>query len=91
MARKRNVETADFAEMMKRMIQAHGKRVADGDVADLADFLDIAALLDAEIAHAVREMRARWGLSWADIGTAAGTTRSAAFQRWGKPWDKATA
>jgi hypothetical protein len=91
MARKRAVETADFAEMMKRMVQAHAKRVAEGDLADLADFLDIAALLDAELAHAVREMRVRLGWSWADIGTAAGITRQAAQQRWGKPWDKASA
>lgn len=81
---KRQVETPDFAKMLGRMIKAHGRRVADADPEDLADLLALQAVLDAAIAAAVTGQRDQLGRSWADIATAAGTTRQAAFQRWGK-------
>lgn len=68
--------------MMKRMIAAHGRRVADGDVEDLAELLDLQAALDAAIAHAVQGQREDHGRSWADIARAAGTSRQAAQKRW---------
>lgn len=71
--------------MMKRMIAAHGRRVADGDVEDLAELLDLQAALDAAIAHAVQGQREDHGRSWADIARAAGTSRQAAQKRWAQP------
>lgn len=84
MAKRRTYETAEFAEMLGRMVTALGRRVADGDPADLADMLALAARFDAEVASAVRRMREVHGYSWADVGAAAGVTRQAAQQRWGK-------
>lgn len=84
MARREPVETAEFAAMVGRMVTALGRRVADGDPADLADMLALASRFDAEVASAVRRMREQHGYSWADVGEAAGVTRQAAQQRWGK-------
>lgn len=79
---KRAYETADYAAMMGRMVKAHGRRVADGDVEDLADLLELQKLLDATIAQAVQGQRENHGRSWADIARAAGTSRQAAQKRW---------
>lgn len=79
----RVIEPADFAAMMRRMIAAHGRRVADADVEDLAELIALRDELDEAIAYAVRESRNRWERSWADIGRAAGISRQAAEQRWG--------
>ncbi len=80
---RRPIEPTDYAAMMRRMIRAYGRRVADADVEDLADMLAVRAELDAAIAFAVRTSRERWGRSWADIGRAAGVTRQTAHERWG--------
>lgn len=77
------VETPEYAAMVRRIILAHGRRVADADVEDLAELIELQATLDEAIAYAIRESRARWGRSWADIARAAGVTRQAAYQRWG--------
>ena len=78
------VETASFAAAVRRMIRAHGRRVADADPEDLADLAALRDVLDAAIAEAVAGQRARHGRSWADIGRGLGTTREAAYQRYGK-------
>lgn len=80
---KKVYETADYAAMMRRMMKAHGKRVADGDVEDLAELLELQAHLDAAIASAVQGQRETHGRSWADIARAAGSSRQAAQKRWG--------
>lgn len=80
---KRAYETADYAAMMRRMMNAHGRRVADGDVEDLADLLELQKHLDAVIAEAVTGQREQHGRSWADVARAAGTSRQAAQKRWG--------
>lgn len=79
---KRTYETADYAAMMERMMNAHGRRVADGDVEDLADLLELQRHLDAVVAQAVQGQRENHGRSWADIARAAGTSRQAAQKRW---------
>lgn len=85
MSRKRGkVEHAEYAAMMRRLIAAHARRVADGDVEDLAELVALRNQLDAAIGDAVHGMRAAHGRSWADIAQATGTTRQAAFQRWGR-------
>lgn len=69
--------------MMRRMLRAHGRRVADCDVEDLADLIALRGELDDAIALAVTTTRERHGRSWADIARAAGTSRQAAQQKWG--------
>lgn len=78
------IEATDYAAMMRRMLKAHGRRVADADVEDLQELIELQTVLDEAIAYAISESRARHGRSWTDIARAAGTTKQAAFQRWGK-------
>lgn len=80
--RKRDVETIDYAGMMRRLIRAHGRRVAEADPEDLRDMLALRGELDSAIAEAVAGQRAN-GHSWTHIADAAGTSRQAAQQRWG--------
>jgi hypothetical protein len=75
------VETASYAQMVRRIIRAYAKRVGDGDVEDLAVMIDVDHYLHAMIGSAIAAMRAN-GLSWADVARATGTTRQAAQQRW---------
>ena len=77
------VETPSFAAAVRRLIRAHGRRVAAGDVEDLAELLALRDELDEAIAVAIRGQREDLGRSWADIARAAGTSRQAAYQRWG--------
>jgi hypothetical protein len=77
------IEATDYAAMMRRMLKAHGRRVADADVEDLAELMELQPILEEAIAYAITESRARHGRSWTDIARAAGTTKQAAYQRWG--------
>lgn len=77
------VETPEYGAMVRRMIRAYGRRVADADEPDLADLLTLRADVDAAIAQAVQGQRAG-GRSWAHIARATGTSRQAAYQRWGQ-------
>lgn len=85
MAKARERETTEYAAAMRRLIAAHGRRVADADVEDLAELIELHHALDEAIAYAVVESRRRAGRSWADIARATGTTRQAAQARWGRP------
>lgn len=76
-------ETPDYCEMLTRMLRALGRRVADGDGPDLAAAVALAEMLDEQIAAGVAAMHDA-GYSWAYIGEAVGTSRQAAFQRWGR-------
>lgn len=78
---KSKVETPEYAEMVKRMLKAHGKRVADADPEDLADLVALRAVLEESIAYAVAGMRPR--CSWGQIARGLGTTRQAAQMRYG--------
>lgn len=80
---RRDRETGEYLAMLRRMVRAAGRRVADADEVDLAQLIAIQAELDTAIATAVEGMRAR-DLSWAYIASATGTTRQAAFKRWGR-------
>lgn len=77
-------ETFEYAAMMRRMIRAHGRRVAHADPEDLAELIALHDALDAAIADAIAGQRAHYGRSWADIGRGTGTTRQAAQMRYGK-------
>jgi hypothetical protein len=76
-------ETHEYAAMMRRMLAAWTRRVADGDPSDLSDLLTAMTLLEEGVQAAVTGQRATYGTSWAVIGEAAGITRQAAQQRWG--------
>ena len=66
-----------------RVIRAHARRVAAGDVDALADMTGLAAELDEAITQAVTGLR-NIGYSWAEIAVRLGVTRLAAQQRWGR-------
>lgn len=77
------VETIEYLAAARRFIRAAGRRVADADEVELGELIGLHAVLDEAIDTAVAGMRGR-GLSWAYIARATGTTRQAAFQRWGR-------
>lgn len=81
----RIVETAEYGQMMRRMLKAYRRRIAQpghaGDIAELASLAAMAADVDAAITQAVAGLRDDY--SWADIGAALGITRQAAYQRYG--------
>ncbi|MFJ2370888.1 hypothetical protein [Microbacterium sp. NPDC087665] len=78
-----SVETMSWLGMLRRMIRAAGRRVAEADEPELATLLALRDELDAAIASAVDGQHAS-GRSWEAIGKAAGLTRQGAFQRWGQ-------
>jgi DNA-directed RNA polymerase specialized sigma24 family protein len=81
--RRGEVENPDYAAFARRIIRAHGRRVAEGDVEGLAELVDLAAHLDAATRTAVEGLRS-FGYSWGEIAARLGTTRQAAQQRWGR-------
>lgn len=80
------VETMEYLAAAKRFIRAAGRRVAEADEIELAELLKLQAVLDEAVQTAVDGIRDR-GQSWQYIATATGTTRQAAFQRWGRRRD----
>jgi len=81
--RRAGVENTDYAAFAARVIWAHARRVADGDVDALADLLRLAVEVDTATQTAVTGLRA-FGYSWGEIAARLGTTRQAAQQRWGR-------
>ena len=75
------VETMEYLAMLRRMIRAAGRRVANADEYELAELLKLRAELDEAISVAVAGQRS-YGRSWAAIAYAAGMTRQAAWERW---------
>ena len=76
------VENDAFAAFARRIVRAHGRRVATGDIEALADLMRLAADIETAIREAVIGLR-DFGYSWADIAARLGITRQAAQQRWG--------
>ncbi|MEV4764704.1 hypothetical protein AB0J89_18985 [Micromonospora chokoriensis] len=76
------VENDQFAGFARRIIRAHGRRVATGDVEALRDLIALSSVIDDAIGEAVIGLRA-FGYSWAEIGSRLGISRQAAQQRWG--------
>jgi hypothetical protein len=89
---KGRVETSQYAAFARRMIRAYARRAGEEmDPEDLAEMLGLLAEFEQACAVAIHTGRETQEWSWADIGRAAGTTRSAAFQRWSKqPQEVAT-
>lgn len=65
--------------MMRRMIRAHGKRVAEADPVDLGDLVALREVLDQAVGVAVAGLRAQ-GNSWAAIAEGLGISRQAAWE-----------
>ncbi|SMQ73447.1 hypothetical protein [Agreia sp. VKM Ac-1783] len=78
------VETEEYLSMLRRMIRAGGRRVAQADEPELAALMSLRAELDDAIVTAVTGQRAELERSWAWVGSALGITRQAAQQRYGK-------
>jgi hypothetical protein len=76
------VENDDYAAFTRRILAAHGRRIARGDIEGIAALAEITISLDAALSTAIAGLRAN-GYSWADIATRLGVTRQAAQQRWG--------
>lgn len=72
-----------FAAFVRRIIRAHGRRVADADPEDLAELLQLQAELAAVVDSTVAAMRAR-GTSWQAIADVTHDgKRQSAQKRWG--------
>jgi hypothetical protein len=78
-----SVETGEYLAMLRRMLRAAGRRVADADEIELAELIGLENELHEAIARAVDGQRAI-GRSWADIARATGTTKQAAHARWSR-------
>lgn len=76
------VETPEYAAMLRRMIRAYGRRVAQESEVDLGEMLQLREELEKAIATAVAGQR-ELGQSWAYIGRGLGVTRQAAQMRYG--------
>ncbi|MQA14171.1 MAG: hypothetical protein GEV09_08355 [Pseudonocardiaceae bacterium] len=75
------VENDTYAAFTCRVIAAHARRIATGDIERLGDLIALYDDLDAAIASAVTGLRA-CGYSWTEIADRLGITRQAAHQRW---------
>ncbi len=76
------VENDEYAAFTRRILRAHARRIASGDIESLTAMTDLADSIEAAIRDAVIGLR-EFGYSWAEIGTRLGVTRQAAQQRWG--------
>ena len=76
------VENDEFAGFARRVIRAHGRRVAAGDPDALVALLALAREVSEATGEAVRGLRAA-GYSWDDIAGRLGVSRQAVQQRWG--------
>ncbi|HZO66240.1 MAG TPA: hypothetical protein VFB74_14645 [Kribbellaceae bacterium] len=76
------VENDTYAAFLRRVIRAHSRRVAAGDIDALRDLTDLAEQVETAIRDAVIGLR-EFGYSWTDIAARLGITRQAAHQRWG--------
>ena len=79
--RSRYVDNDEYAAFVQRIIRAHSRRVAAGDVDALAALVALSGELDQAISDAVGGLRA-WGYSWTEIAARLGITRQGAQQRW---------
>lgn len=84
MARAKRIrETGEYGAMVRRMVRAYGRRVADKDVEELAGLVALRTELDAAVQVAVDGLRAS-DYSWGDIARVLGTSRQGAQQRYGR-------
>ncbi len=79
--RRMVVENDDYAAFTRRVLAAHGRRIASGDIDGLSPLAQLADELDRALQHAVTGLHAA-GFSWTEIADRLGITRQAAHQRW---------
>lgn len=84
MRRRERCENSEYTAFARRIIRAHGKRVAEGDPMDLAELVGLRDDMNQVIVDAVRAMRERHGWSWAEISRELGVSRQAAQQAYGR-------
>lgn len=72
---------SEYIAFTRRILRAMSRRIAQADPEDLTEMLALRDELDDAIVRAVAGLRQN-GYSWAEIATATGTTRQAAFARW---------
>jgi 1,6-anhydro-N-acetylmuramate kinase len=82
--RRREVENAEFAAFVRRIVRAYARRIAAGDLDALADLAQLRAELDGHLVDAVAGLRHDHAYSWQDIADALGVRRQAVQQRWRK-------
>lgn len=80
---RRVTENDDFAAFSRRIVAAHGRRIARGDVEGLRDLAALSRAADEALTMAVRSLK-KDGYSWAEIAARLGVTRQAAQQRFGR-------
>lgn len=78
--RRREREIPDYAQMVRRIIRAHGRRCAAADPEDLVGLVEMHQSVDEAVAEAVAGLRAS-GFSWSQIARPLGITRQAAQMR----------
>lgn len=76
------METPEYASMMARLIRRYGVRVGDADPIDLGRMVELRHAFDDAIVAAVRGQREA-GFTWAEVGEGLGTSREAAYMRFG--------
>lgn len=80
--RRRVVENDEYAGFSRRVLRAHGRRIARGDVEGLADLAQLADAVQTATRTAVTGLRGE-GYSWTEIADRLGVTRQAAQERVG--------
>lgn len=80
---KHQVETTEYLAAARRFIRGAGRRCVDGDEVELGELIGLQETLKESIQTAVDGIRER-GMSWEYIASATGTSRVAAYQKWGK-------
>ena len=78
------VENDDYAAFTRRILAAHAKRIATGDIEGLTALAALAADIDTALHTAVTGLRNQ-GYSWTEIAARLGTSRQAAQQRFTPP------
>ncbi len=79
----RRKENPEYIGFVKRAVAGAAARVVDqADIEGLGELIALADTVDDEVRAAITGLRNRWGMSWARIGQAAGTTPQSAHERW---------
>lgn len=78
---RRVVENDTYAAFVRRVVAAHGRRIAAGDVEGLTELAALGDVIEHTLRTAVTGLRA-CGYSWAEIAGPLGISRQAAQQRW---------
>ena len=76
------MENTDYAAFAGRVIRAHARRIAEGDVDGLTDLVDWPARWTLPPRLPSVDGLRGFGYPWGEIASRLGTSRQAAQQRW---------